>query len=203
MDGSAASLSKDEHRPIVDDNLVVARRFVEEVLNEGNLAVADELLVPGFVEHHPPPRQGPGRDGLKERIAMLRTAFPDLQYTLDDEFAAADKVVIRVTARGTHEGELAGLAPTGSRFTMSGIVIFRIVGGKIVERWANYDNLSMLQQLGAVPPLGGLTRQLGSLLARKGTAGSQFGDTGRPLRTSLGPPCTKTGSSVTGASWLG
>lgn len=188
MDGSAASLLKDEHRRIVDDNLVIARRFIEEVLNGGDLAVADELLGPGFVEHHPRPGQRPGRDGFKQRIAMLRTAFPDLQYTLDDEFAAADKVVIRVTARGTHQGELAGLAPTGRRFTMSGIVIFRIAGGKIIERWANYDNLSMLQQLGAVPRRGGVARQLGGLLARTWPAGSPFGGSGRTLRTSPSPP---------------
>jgi steroid delta-isomerase-like uncharacterized protein len=135
-------------------NLAVVRRVFEDVLNRGDLAAIDELFAPEFVEHNPRPGQGPGRAGFELRTINLRTAFPDLHYAIEDEFAADDRVVARVTARGTHRGTLADIPATGRRFTMSGIVIFRLFEGKIVERWANYDNLTMLQQLGVVPQWG-------------------------------------------------
>ena len=146
--------SRDGEHARSDENRAIVRRVFEEVLNSGDLAVADKIMAADFIEHHPRPGQGPGRDGFKHRATMLRTAFPDLQYVIEDELAVADKVVVRVTAHGTHKGVLAGLSPTGNQFTMTGIVIFRLAGGKIVERWANYDNLTMLQDLGAIPTLG-------------------------------------------------
>jgi steroid delta-isomerase-like uncharacterized protein len=150
MDGivSPRTLIRDDLS--LEDNRAIARRIFEQVLNAGDLAVADELVASDFVEHHPRAGQGPGLTGFKQRVTMLRTAFPDIQYTVEDEICVGDKAVVRVTARGTHTGTLGGLAPTGKRFVMPGIVIFRLAGGKIRERWASYDNLGMLQQLGAI-----------------------------------------------------
>jgi steroid delta-isomerase-like uncharacterized protein len=132
------------------DNGDIARRIFEEVLNAGNLAVAAELIAPDFVEHYPRAGQGPGLAGFKQRVMMLRAAFPDIHYTIEDEICVADRVVVRVTAHGTHRGRLGRLVPTGKRFVMPGIVIFHLADGKITERCASYDNLGMLQQLGAI-----------------------------------------------------
>ena len=86
---------------------------------------------------------------------MMRSGFPDFQVTIEDLFAAeGEKVVLRFTFRGTHQGEFLGVAPTGKRVTMAGIDIFRIADGKIVELWGQEDVLGMMQQLGAIPEPG-------------------------------------------------
>ena len=82
---------------------------------------------------------------------MLRAAFPDLQYTVEDQIAEGDKVVTRYTASGTHRGELMSIVPTGSRVEITGISITRIEDGKIEEIWENYDALGMMRQLGVIP----------------------------------------------------
>lgn len=129
----------------------VARRIVDEVLNRGNLEVVDELFAPDFRDHTPRPGQGPGREGYKQAITLLRAAFPDLAYTIEDLIAADDKVVLRLSARGTHQGDLMGIPPTGKAVRIVGIVIDRIVDGKLVERWGLGDDLDLLDQLGVAP----------------------------------------------------
>jgi len=85
---------------------------------------------------------------------MYRTAFPDVHFTIEDQIAEGDRVVTRWTARGTHQGPLVGIPPTSKQVTMSGIAIYRLVDGKIVEQWGVNDMLGLLQQLGVVPILG-------------------------------------------------
>ena len=85
---------------------------------------------------------------------MYRTAFPDLQITVEDQVAEGDKVVTRWTARGTHRGELLGVTPSGNRVEISGISIDRFSGSKFVESWSNYDALGTMQQIGAIPEPG-------------------------------------------------
>jgi predicted ester cyclase len=97
----------------------------------------------------PEPIRGP--QGLKELVTTLRTAFPDLRLTVDDMVAEGDKVVDRFMARGTHQGELFGIAATGKQVAWLGIAIHRIVGGQLVETWASPDTLGLMRQLGAVP----------------------------------------------------
>jgi steroid delta-isomerase-like uncharacterized protein len=82
---------------------------------------------------------------------MFFDAFPDLNVTVEDEIAEGEMVVTRWTIRGTHQGDLEGIAPPGQQIELEGITIHRIEGGKIVEEWERYDNLGMMQQLGAVP----------------------------------------------------
>jgi steroid delta-isomerase-like uncharacterized protein len=135
-----------------EENKALVRRFDEEVWGKGNLAVADELLATNFVLHAPPPEVAPDLEGYKQWVSTARTAFPDLQTTIEDMIAEGDKVVTRWTVRGTHKGEIMGIAPTGKQVTMTGISIDRIEGGKIVEEWNEMDMLGMMQQLGAVPP---------------------------------------------------
>jgi steroid delta-isomerase-like uncharacterized protein len=138
-----------------DENKRVMRRIFEEAMNGGNLAVLDELVAADYTDHDPsnPPDLPPGRAGLKQLISMYRSAFPDIRMTIEEQLADGDKVVTRWTARGHQHGELAGIPPTGKEVTITGIFIDRIVGGQLVESWANWDTLGLLQQLGAVPQL--------------------------------------------------
>ena len=85
---------------------------------------------------------------------MYRAAFPDMHLTAEDMIAEADKVVQRLTARGTHQGELMDIPPTGRQITVTAIEIFRLAEGKIAEQWVALDNLGLLQQLGVIPPMG-------------------------------------------------
>jgi len=89
----------------------------------------------------------------REMFSIIRSAFPDLHATMEDIIAEEDKVAIRYSVRGTHRGEFMGMAPTGKHFTISGIEILRFAGGKAVEHWGVTDQLAMMQQLGALPPM--------------------------------------------------
>ena len=88
---------------------------------------------------------------VKEGIGAACTAFPDIRVRIEDLFAADDKVVVRWSSHGTHRGELQGIPPTHRPVTMTGIAIYRLAGGKIVEEWMNTDMLGMLRQLGVIP----------------------------------------------------
>ena len=133
------------------ENKAIARRSIEEIFNKGNLAVADELIAANAVTHDPAdPNAGRGPQAAKEQATMYRTAFPDLHVTIDEMIAEGDKVVTRWTARGTHKGDLMGIAPTGKQVTITGITIDRMTGGKAEEGWTNWDTMGMMQQLGVV-----------------------------------------------------
>ena len=137
-----------------EENKAIARRLFGEGINEGNLSVADELVAPDFINHNPARGATPDREGLKQYVTMLRSAFPDLHGTIEDQIAEGDKVVLRMTFRGTHRGKLMGIPPTGKELAVIAIGIFRFAGGKIVERWAITDELGMMQQLGVIPTPG-------------------------------------------------
>ena len=132
------------------DNKALVRRLIDEALNKGNLAVVDELVAPSYVYREPTAGEVRGPDGLKKMVTMYRNAFPDLRITIDDQIAEANRVVTRWTGRGTHKGELMGVAPSGQEVTVTGILITRLADGKIVEEWENYDALGMMRQIGAV-----------------------------------------------------
>ena len=139
----------------VEQNKELVRQMVEQMFNRGNLSRADEFLAPDFVEHEElPPGIPPGREGVKQLTATLRSAFPDLSATIDDIVAEGDKVVIRQTWSGTHKGAFMGVPPTGRRVSIGVIDIIRVDGGKFVEHWGQMDNMSMMQQLGAIPAPG-------------------------------------------------
>lgn len=133
---------------------ILANRFVEEVINTGNLDRADEFFTTDYVDHAAPPGLPPGTAGLKAFFGMFRAAFPDLHYTLEDTIAEGDKVVQRFTARGTMQGPFLGMPATGKRAIWSEIHIVREAGGKFVEHWASVDQLGMFQQLGLAPAPG-------------------------------------------------
>ena len=129
------------------------RRVVEEAFNKGNLAVVDELIAPNYV-FHVPGNEVKGPEGFKQYVTMMRTAFPDVHVTLEDMIGEGDKVATRATLRGTHKGDLMGIAPTGKQFTTTGFDIIRFAGGKEVEAFGAADMLAMYQQLGVMPPIG-------------------------------------------------
>jgi steroid delta-isomerase-like uncharacterized protein len=134
-----------------EENKALARRVLEEMFNKGNLDVADELLVPDYVDHDPAmPEDIHGPEGFKQYVSGYRSAFSDLHVEIEDQIAEGDKVVTRWTGTGTHDGELAGIPPTGKRVTLPGMEIVRISGGKLVEGWEGYDSMNLMQQLGVV-----------------------------------------------------
>lgn len=134
-----------------EENKIVARRLLDAV-NRGNLAAAEDLVAPDYVDHGAPPGHPGGPAGFTATVQMYRAAFPDFYWAIEDMIGEGDKIAIRVTARGTHQGDLMGIAPTGRQVTVTGIAIWRIADGKVAEAWVNRDLLGMMQQLGAIPP---------------------------------------------------
>lgn len=137
-----------------EGNKFVIRRSFEELWNKGNLSLADELFTPNY-EHHDAssPDFGRGPESEKKRATLYRTAFPDLQLTIEDIIAEGQTVMARWSCRGTHKGDLSGIAPTGKQVNISGVSIARFTNGKMVEGWVNWDALGLMQQLGVVPEL--------------------------------------------------
>ncbi len=134
-------------------NKAFVRRFYEDIFNQRNLALVDELCTTNHVFHNPPTTLH-GREEFKQLLSLYITAFPDARFTVEDSIAEGDRVASRYTFRGTHQGKLMGIAPTGKQVTVTGIIINRIAGGQSAEGWLNFDALGMLQQLGVVPPPG-------------------------------------------------
>jgi steroid delta-isomerase-like uncharacterized protein len=136
-----------------EQNKKIVRRALEEPW-QGSLKVVDELIASDYIGHDPAvpePLRGP--DGVKEFISTYRAAFPDARLTVEQQLAEGDLVATRWSGRGTHEGELMGIDPTGKQVTVSGLTISRLEGGKIVEEFQNWDTFGMMQQLGAIPAL--------------------------------------------------
>jgi steroid delta-isomerase-like uncharacterized protein len=136
-----------------ETNKTVSRRFFEEVFSKGNLNVLDEIIAKDHVNSGPGTISGlpNGLEGTKQFVTAYRNAFPDIHLTIDEQIAEGDKVVTRWTGHGTHQGELAGLPATGKSTTVTGIVVDRLVNGKIAESWGIFDEFGMMQQLGVIP----------------------------------------------------
>ncbi len=134
-----------------EENKAVVRRFIEEVQNNGNVDATDEYIAADIVNHTPPPGVSPDLEGAKQIFAMIRAGFPDHDAVVEDQVAEGDKVATYKTFTGTHEGEFAGVPPTGKRATIRVIDIVRLRDGKIVEHWNIVDQLGLMQQLGVIP----------------------------------------------------
>ena len=134
-----------------EENKALARRWAD-IFKEGNLDLVDEIFAPNFVGHDPAmPEDVRGVEGAREFYSMYTSAFPDAEITIEDQLAEGDMVATRWTGRGTHQGELMGVQPSGNRVEVMGNSISRIEDGKIVEEWDIYDALGMMQAIGAVP----------------------------------------------------
>ncbi len=140
-----------------EQNKASFRRYIDEVWNKGNLAVAAEIASPGLVVHFLPPGTPPGVEFLNRIVASYRTAFPDLRITVEDQVAEGDRAVARWIMTGTHLGPYLNdlktpMPPSGKRLSAQGIDIWRFDGdGKWAECWSTFDRLGRLQQLGAIP----------------------------------------------------
>jgi steroid delta-isomerase-like uncharacterized protein len=140
-----------ETRVSESENVSVIARFLEEVINQGQLEQADELVAVDFVELDPLPGQRQGREGLKEVIGTMRAAFPDIHWVVEETVASGDKVVTRFTWTGTHRGAFLGVPASGRSVSVKGVVIDRLVAGKMADSRILMDNFTMMQQLGVIP----------------------------------------------------
>jgi steroid delta-isomerase-like uncharacterized protein len=150
-----------------EHNKAIVRRLFTELWNNGNLLVADELFAPNYAHYDPStPDFGRGPDSEKKRAALYRTAFPDLHLTIEDVIAEGETVMTRWSCRGTHKGDLNGIAPTGKHITITGLTVSRVSNGKIVEGHVNWDALGLMQQLGVVPQLANRAKAMAATSAR-------------------------------------
>jgi steroid delta-isomerase-like uncharacterized protein len=138
----------------VEDNTEVIRAYVETIFNQRQVDRAAELVAPDYLDHAALPGQAPGLAGAKQKWAMYLAGIPDLRVTIEELVAEGDRVAVRRSYEGTHQGELLGVPPTGKHVRISGISIFRLAGGKIAEQWEQLDRLALMQQLGALPTPG-------------------------------------------------
>jgi steroid delta-isomerase-like uncharacterized protein len=136
-----------------EQNKAIVRRWVEGGWNGGNLDLVDEFYADDYILHDPA-MPVHGREGFKQYVTMYRSVFPDLRFALEDVIAEGDTVAWRITARGTHQGALMGIPPTGKPVAISALVISHFVESKWAEDWVNIDTLGMLQQIGAIPAPG-------------------------------------------------
>jgi len=133
----------------VEHNKAIVRRYLTEGPTNEELALAS--LTPDAVYHDPGSPPSVGYDGQRRRTAALLTAFPDPKFELHDVIAEGDKVVVRWTFHATHSGQFGPVPATGKRVTMTGITIYALRDGRIAEARSNFDQMGLMQQLGAVP----------------------------------------------------
>ena len=132
-----------------EENKAIVRRWYEAGSDD---EVTDEIVAPGYICHVPPYPDIRGPEGAKEFDARSLAILPDLREEIEDMIAEGDKVAVRWTLSGTHEGESRlGVAPTGRRISITGTSIMRFEGGKIAEQWSVFDLMGMMQQMGAMP----------------------------------------------------
>jgi steroid delta-isomerase-like uncharacterized protein len=133
------------------ENKAVIRAFAEEVINQGRLERADDLVAEDFLELDPLPGQRQGREGLKEIIGVIRTAFPDIHWVMEEMVAEGEMVFSRFTWSGTHFGTFLGIPATGKQVNVSGMVLDRVVAGRMAESRILMNSMAMLQQMGVIP----------------------------------------------------
>lgn len=128
------------------------RRILDQAFNQGDLTILDELVSADLITHMAGLGLPTSRMGLKQMIANLRSAFPDLHCIVDDEIGEGDKIAARWTLRGTHKGAYFGNQPTGRPVAVQGFIFARTAHGQVVENWIQIDQMGLLQQLGVIPP---------------------------------------------------
>jgi steroid delta-isomerase-like uncharacterized protein len=141
---------------IEEGNKALVRRYID-LLNRNDLPI-EEVIAPlasDIVFHRPGMPDVTGLMDMRQVVEMLRSAYTDMHSTIEDLVAEADKVACRYSGRGTHQGNLMGVAATGKAITVTGIAIYRITNGQIQEEWAYSDVLGLTQQLGLGPAMAG------------------------------------------------
>ncbi len=134
-----------------DRNKRVMQRFYDEVVNEGNLDLIDKLLAEDFEEHEETPGIGPGREGVKQFFAMLRTAFPDVSCEVEHLLGEGVFVVARVRMHGTHQGEFMGVPASGRPIDVQVWDLVHLTDGVATAHWGLMDAMTLMQQIGVAP----------------------------------------------------
>lgn len=137
----------------MSDGNGLIQRFYKEIIEGGNLSLIDELATDDYIDHEEAlPGQPPGKDGVRYFVNAIRTAFPDIKVkTMEASLADGNMEACHVILTGTHRGEMAGMAATGKSVEFGTTDIIRVEDGKVAEHWGTTDNLSLMQQLGAIP----------------------------------------------------
>jgi len=134
----------------IDQNKNTVTSFIDALFTKGDLGAVDEYLAGEFVDHDPPPGVTADREGMRRAGAMFRAAFPDWRSETGILVGEGDLIVEQFTASGTQQGEIFGAPASGRTVSLPGINIWRVRGGRIVERWGRLDELGLLRQLGLV-----------------------------------------------------
>jgi steroid delta-isomerase-like uncharacterized protein len=134
---------------MLEQNKTIARRVLDALWNQEDFAFVEEMVASDYDGHSSTVFHGP--DGAAQFVPKLRKAFPDFRFTVEEQIAEADRVATRWTIRGTHEGKFRGVPASGRRVMMTGITIFRVANGKLIEGWTNEDLLGLMVQIGAMP----------------------------------------------------
>lgn len=136
------------------DNAALVRQFIEQVLNNGEIDQAGRYVWEDVIEEVPLPGQGPGLKGLQDVLKGMKAAFPDIHWNIEEQMSDGDRVMTRFVWTGTHRGPFLGIPPTGQHVSVWGIVVDRIVEGRIKQTRIIMDALGMIAQMGALPPPG-------------------------------------------------
>jgi steroid delta-isomerase-like uncharacterized protein len=136
------------------DNAAVVREFIEQVLNKGAIDQAGRYFWEDMVEEVPLPGQGPGLKGLQDVLRGMKAAFPDIHWKIEEQLSDGDRVMTRFVWTGTHRGPFLGIPPTGRKVSVWGVVIDRLVDGRIKQTRIIMDALGMMMQMGVIPPPG-------------------------------------------------
>lgn len=137
---------------MAQDNAKIVHRFADEVITQGNFDAASQFVWEDVVEQVPLPGQGPGLEGLKDILRAMRSSFPDLVFSIHEQVSEGDKVASRFEWTGTHRGKFLGVPATDRSVKVWGIVIDRLVEGRIKDTRIIMDMLGLMIQLGAFPP---------------------------------------------------
>jgi steroid delta-isomerase-like uncharacterized protein len=135
----------------VADYKASAERWFGEVLSKGKVDVIDELVSSDFVDHDPFPGTSPDIQGLKDSVDIIRSAFPDAEVSADDVIVEGNRLAVRSTLRGTHDGDFMGIPATGKKVEVAGYDMVRFDGDKAAEHWGVIDIAAMMEQLGVAP----------------------------------------------------
>ena len=136
---------------MAQDNATAVRRFVDEVITQGEIESSAQYVWEDVVEQVPLPGQGPGLEGLKDILRTMRAGFPDIVFSIMEQIAEGDKVASRFEWTGTHKGEFLGVSATGRPVKVWGVVIDRLENGRIKDTRIIMDTLGLMIQLGALP----------------------------------------------------
>ena len=137
-----------------DENKLLIRRFIEEIINTGNVDAIENFIAPNYIEIHEGKKHVIGIAGAKEHILGVRQTYPDLTLTVEQQIAEGDWVATCITARGTHKGSWLGMKPTGKAVTFTGVNINKLVNGRIVEHGGAANLFEPLLEIGAIRIVG-------------------------------------------------